>query len=165
MNSRSKTLLLLLWVVGISWGVLVAQGQKKTPIVYPKGYRHWTLVKSMVIFGSQHPLANQFGGLHNVFVNELGLPSLQQGKGYPDGATFVFDLYDIRSAQGAIETRDRKSIFVMKKNAKLYADTGGWGWEVFKDDEQTGSLQDMKQCFDCHAKQKRADYVFSTYAP
>ena len=165
MNSSFKTLLLLLFVVGVSWGVLVAQGQKKTPIVYPMGYRHWTLVKSMVIFGNQHPLSNQFGGLHNVYVNDLGVRSLQQGRAYPDGTIFVFDLYDIRSAQGAIETRDRKFIGVMKKNAKLYASTGGWGWEVFKGYEETGSLQDMKQCFDCHSKQKRADYVFSTYTP
>ena len=165
MNSWFKRRLLLFLVVGASLEVLVAQGQKKTPIVYPKGYRHWTLVKSMVIFGSQHPLFNQFEGLHNVYVNDLGLPSLQQGRLYQDGTIFVFDLYDIRTAQGAIETRDRKFIAVMKKNSKLYADTGGWGWEVFKGYEETGSLQDMKQCFDCHSKQKRADYVFSTYTP
>lgn len=165
MNSRFRTLLLLLLVVGVSWGGLVAQGQKKTPIAFPKGYRHWTLVKSMVIFGSQHPLYNRFGGLHNVYVNDLGVPSLQHGRAYPDGTIFVFDLYDIRTGQGAIETRERKFIGVMKKNAKLYANTGGWGWEVFKASGETGSLPDMKQCFDCHLKQKRADYVYSTYTP
>ena len=119
----------------------------------------------MVIYGSQHPLFNQFGGLHNVYVNDLGVASLKQGKAYPDGAVFVFDLFDIRSAQGAIETRGRKFVAVMKKNAKLNASTGGWGWEVFQGDEQKGSLQDPKSCADCHASQKRVDYVFSTYTP
>jgi hypothetical protein len=74
-------------------------------------------------------------------------------------------LYDIRTAQGAIETRGRKFIGVMKKSAKSYGDTGGWGWEVFQDNEQKGSLKDPKQqCFNCHSSQKRTDYVFSTYA-
>jgi hypothetical protein len=163
MRARTKAVLLLLWVVAASVGVLL--GQKKPVIPFPKGYRHWTLVKTMVIFSNQHALFDRFGGLHNVYVNDLGLPSLQQGKAYPDGAVFVFDLYDVRSGQGAIETRDRKFIGVMKKNAKLYSETGGWGWEVFQGYEANGSLKDMKPCFDCHTRQKRADYVYSTYTP
>ena len=146
-------------------GILYSQAQKKGAVPFPTSYRHWTLIKTMVIFGNQHPLFNQFGGLHNVYVNDVGLASLKQGKAYPDGTVFVFDLYDIRSGQGAIETRGRKFIGVMKKSAKLYADTGGWGWEVFQGDEQKGSLKDAKQCVDCHASQKRTDYVYSTYTP
>ena len=158
--------LVCLGVVGsLILGVLSSRAQKKAAIPFPTGYRHWTLVKSMVIYGSQHPLFNQFGGLHNVYVNDLGVASLKQGKAYPDGAVFVFDLFDIRSAQGAIETRGRKFVAVMKKNAKLNASTGDWGWEVFQGDEQKGSLQDPKPCVDCHASQKRVDYVFSTFTP
>ena len=98
-------------------------------------------------------------------MNDSGLASLKQGKAYPDGTVFVFDLFDIHSAQGAIETRGRKFVAVMKKSAKLNPSTGGWAWEVFQGDEQKGSLQDPKPCFDCHASQKRVDYVFSTYTP
>jgi hypothetical protein len=119
----------------------------------------------MVIFGNQHPLYDRFGGLHNVYVNDTGLPSLQQGKAYADGSVLVFDLYDISSGRGAIQTRDRKFLAVMRKNAKLYPETGGWGFEVFKGYEETGSLANMKQCFDCHQQQKRVDYVYSTYTP
>ncbi len=164
MISHSKLCFTLLLIVAASMGTLFGQGQKKNLLPFPRGYRHWTLVKSMVIFGNQHPLFAQFGGLHNVYVNDIGLTSLKQGRAYPDGTVFVFDLYDIRSAQGAVETRDRKFIGVMKKNAKLYPQTGGWGFEVFQGNEETGSLQDMKPCFNCHASQKRTDYVFSAYA-
>ena len=109
-----------LGVVGsLILGVLSSRAQKKAAIPFPTGYRHWTLVKSMVIYGNQHPLFNQFGGLHNVYVNDLGVASLKQGKAYPDGTVFVFDLFDIRSAQGAIETRGGKFVAVMKKNVKL----------------------------------------------
>jgi len=165
MSARVKATFLLLGVAAASVGALLAQGQKKGPIAYPKGYRHWTLVKSMVIFSNQHPLYERFSGLHNVYVNDTGLPSLQQGKAYADGSALVFDLYDISSGRGAIETRSRKFLAVMKKNAKLYSETGGWGFEVFPGNEEKGSLQNMKQCFDCHLKQKRVDYVYSTYTP
>ncbi len=144
-------------------GALYAQAQKKSAIAFPAGYRHWTHVKSMVIYSKENPLFGQFGGLHDVYVNDAGLTSLKQGRAYPDGTVFVFDLCDIRTFQGAIETRDRKFVALMKKNAKLYSQTGGWGWEVFQGDSQTGSLQDAKPCFNCHASKKLADYVFSTY--
>jgi len=165
MGLHSRVLFLVAGAAGIVLSVASGQAPKKAPTPFPTGYRHWTLVKTMVIYGNQHPLFNQFGGLHNVYVNDLGMASLKQGKAYPDGTVFVFDLFDIRSAQGAIETRGRKFVAVMKKNAKLNASTGGWGWEVFQGDEQKGSLQDPKPCFDCHASQKRVDYVFSTYTP
>lgn len=165
MTLCSRIVLFLLLATVAGFKPLPGQAPKKSAVPFPTGYRHWTLVKTMVIFGNQHPLFNKFGGLHNVYVNDVGLTSLKQGKAYPDGTVFVFDLYDFRSAQGAIEVRGRKFVAVMKKNAKLYPETGGWGWEVFQDDEQKGSLQDMKQCFDCHASQKRTDYVYSTYTP
>lgn len=165
MTSHSKLWFPLFLSVLVGAVVLFGQAQKKSTIPLPAGYRHWTFVKSMVIYSKEHPLFNQFAGLHNVYVNDVGLASLKQGRAYPDGTVFVFDLYDIRSSEGAIETRDRKFVAVMKKNAKLYAETGGWGWEVFKDDDNKGSLRDAKPCFNCHASKKRADCVFSTYTP
>ncbi len=165
MTSHSKFLLPLLLAAAASIGILPSPAQKKGAVPFPTGYRHWTLVKSMVIYSKENPLFNPFAGLHNVYVNDAGLTSLKQGRAYPDGTIFVFDLYDTRTYQGAIETRERKLIGVMKKNAKLYGETGGWGWEVFKGNEEKGSLQDAKQCVDCHASHKRTDYVFSTYTP
>ncbi len=156
---------LLLGMVGAGLGILYGQAQKSAAISYPTGYRGWNHVKTMVIFSKEHKLFDQFGGLHNVYVNDAGLKSLQEGRAYPDGTVFVFDLHDIRTFQGAIETRDRKFIGVMRKNAKAYPQTGGWGFEVFKGYEQAGSLTDMKSCFDCHAQRKAADFVFSTWMP
>ena len=165
MNSRLKAPLIASMTAAVVLGAFSGLAQKKGAVPFPTGYRHWTHVKTMVIYGNQHPLFKQLGGLHNVYVNDLGLASLKQGKAYPDGTVFVFDLFDIHSAQGAIETRGRKFVAVMKKNAKLNPSTGGWAWEVFQGDEQKGSLQDPKPCFDCHTSQKRVDYVFSTYTP
>ncbi|MFB3920771.1 MAG: cytochrome P460 family protein [Terriglobia bacterium] len=164
MTSRARLLLLGFVAVAAAAAVLYAQAPKKTAIAYPEGYRKWIHVKSMVIFSKENKLFERFGGMHNIYVNELGWKALRVGSAFPDGATFVFDLYDVRTYQGAIEARGRKFLAVMKKNAKLYPNTGGWGFEVFKGYEQAGSLNDMNQCFSCHSQQKRRDYVFSEFA-
>jgi hypothetical protein len=117
----------------------------------------------MVIFSKENKLADKFYGLHNVYVNDIAWPSLKNFKIYPDGSMFALELFDISSAQGAIEPRGMKALYVMKKNAKLYADTGGWGFEVFQDSTQTPTLKDMKECFDCHKVAKGEDYVKSKY--
>ncbi len=160
---RTRVLLLVTWSVAAGWWALCGQAPKKAAIAYPKGYRKWTHVKTMVIFSKEHKLFDAFGGLHNVYLNDVGWPSLKDGKAYLDGAVFVFELQDIRTYQGALEARGRKFLAVMKKNTKLYRDTGGWGFEVFEGYQVKGSLKDAKKCFDCHASQKPRDYVFSDY--
>lgn len=164
MNTRTKVLLLGLLAGGLSLGGLYAQAQKKPAITFPIGFRKWTHVKSVVIFSKENKLFDRFGGLHNVYVNDIGWPALQHGLAFPDGSMFAFELCDIRTYQGAIESRGRKFLAVMKKNAKLYPETGGWGFEVFQGYQGTGSLKDMKECWSCHSAQKRRNYVFSEYA-
>ena len=167
MKWSEKVLLLGVLVFGAGLGVIYSQAQKKPAIAYPTGYRKWTHVKSMVIFSKEHKLFDKFGGLHNVYVNDIGWPSLQKARAYPDGSILVFELFDVRSSQGAIEARGgRKFLAVMKKNSKQYAQTGGWGFEVFQGYQASGSLteKDAKECFDCHASQKLKDYVYSDYA-
>lgn len=164
MRWRERAFFLGVLVFAAGLGVIYSQAQKKPAIAYPTGYRKWTHVKSMVIFSKDHKLFDKFGGLHNVYVNDIGWPSLQHGRAYPDGSIFVFELFDIRTYQGAIEARGgRKFLAVMKKNSKQYAQTGGWGFEVFPGYQATGSLKDVKECFDCHASQKMKDYVYSDY--
>jgi hypothetical protein len=163
MTSRARVLLTVLLAGAAGLGALYAQAQKKPAIAFPMGYRKWTHVKTMVIFSKENKLFDRFGGLHNVYVNDIGWPSLQRGKSYPDGSMFAMEVDDIRTFQGSIEARGRKALYVMKKNAKLYPDTGGWGFEVFPGYQGTGTLKNMKECFDCHSSQKGKDYVNSYY--
>ena len=65
---------------------------------------------------------------------------------------------------GAIEPRpNHKAVYVMKKSAKLYADTGGWGFEVFPGSDEKPSLKSMTDCWNCHKDGKSKDYVMSGY--
>ncbi len=166
MTARTKILLTVFVAAAASLGSLIAQAQKKPSVAYPaypNDPRKWRHVKTMVIFGKENKLYDRFAGLQNVYVNDLGWPSLQKGRAYPDGSMFALELFDISTPQGAIEPRGRKALYVMKKNSKAYPDTGGWGFEVFQDNQVTGSLKDMKQCFSCHEKQKGRDYIISDY--
>ena len=166
MTSRTKILLMIFVSAMVSLGTLVAQAQKKPGIAYPaypNDPRKWRHVRTMVIFSKENKLFDRFGGLHNVYVNDIGWPSLKGRKAYPDGSEFALELFNISTPQGAIEPRGRKALYLMKKNAKLYPDTGGWGFEVFLDDQPTGSVKDMKECFSCHGNLKSSDYVYSVY--
>jgi hypothetical protein len=164
MTSRTRVLLFV--AAAASLGTLIAQAQKKPAIAYPdypNDPRHWRHVRTMVIYSKDSKLFDRFGGLHNVYVNDLCWDSFRQNRTFPDGSMFAMELYDISSAQGVIQPRARKFLAVMKKNAKLYPDTGGWGFEIFKGNEKKGSVQDMKECFSCHQSQQRKDYVLSDY--
>jgi hypothetical protein len=166
MTSRTRILLLVSLAVAAGLGALFAQVQKKPGIAYPaypNDPRHWRHVKTEVIFSKENKLFDRFAGLHNVYVNDIGWPALQKGKLYPDGSMLALELFDISTYMGAIDARGRKFLYVMKKNAKLYPDTGGWGFEVFQGDDATPTLKDMKVCFDCHKPWKSKDYVKSEY--
>jgi hypothetical protein len=167
MTTRTRILSLVFVAVVASLGALIAQAQKKPAIAYPaypNDPRKWRHVKTMVIYSKENKLFDRFGGLHNVYVNDIGWPALKNGKLYPDGSMLALELYDTSTYGGAIEARGGlKALYVMKKNAKLYADTGGWGFEVFQGNDQTPTLKDMKECFDCHKPWKNKDYVKSEY--
>ena len=167
MTSRTKMLLMILLGAAVSLGTLVAQAQKKPAIAYPaypNDPRHWRHAKTMVIFSKENKLYDKFGGLHNIYVNDIAWPSLKDRKAFPDGSMFALELFDISTPQGSIEPRGMKALYLMKKNSKLYHDTGGWGFELFPGDQITGSVKDMnKECFSCHVTQKASDYVYAVY--
>jgi hypothetical protein len=166
MTTRTRILSLVFVAVVASLEVLVAQAQKKPAIAYPaypNDPRHWRQVKTMVIFSKENKLFDRFGGLHNVYVNDIGWPAFKSGKLFPDGSMLALELYGTTNSPGAIEGRGLKSTYLMKKNAKLYSNTGGWGFEVFQGSDNTPTLKDMKGCFDCHQMGKSRDYVKSEY--
>ena len=166
MTTRTRILSLVFVAVVASLGALIAQAQKKPAIAYPaypNDPRKWRHVKSMVIFSKENKLFDRFGGLHNVYVNDIGWPAFKNGKLFPDGSMLALELFDTSTPAGAIEPRGMKALYLMKKNAKLYADTGGWGFEVFKPPDNAPTLKSMKECFECHKVGKSTDYVKSEY--
>jgi hypothetical protein len=139
-------------------------GADPAPVPYPKGYRDWTHVKSMIL-NPGHPLYDAFGGIHHIYANKKAMEGYRSGK-FPDGAVIVFDLLEAKSADHAVVEGARKVVGVMHKDAAKWKATGGWGFEGFKGDsttERAVGKNAASACFDCHAQQKDKDYVFSAY--
>ncbi len=135
-------------------------------VPYPKGYRDWHHVKSMVI-SSGHALHDAFGGIHHLYANKQALSGYAKGK-FPDGSIIVFDLLEANDGGNALVEGKRKVVGVMHKDSKHYAATGGWGFEGFKGDSKTDRAvgkNAASACFNCHEPQRKHDYIFSELRP
>jgi len=133
-------------------------------VAYPKGYRKWTHVKSMVI-QEGHALFNSFGGIHHIYANAKAIEGYRSGK-FPQGAVLVFDLFEAKEDDHAIVEGARKVLGVMEKDDKRFASTGGWGFEGFAGGDpvrRAVAEQAATACFSCHQGQKSRDYVFSSW--
>jgi hypothetical protein len=131
---------------------------------YPHGYRQWTHVKTMHI-RSGHPLHHLFGGVHHIYANKQGIEGYKRGK-FANGATLVLDLLEARDDGYSVSEGPRKLVAVMHKDSKKYPETGGWGFEAWPADnrkERVVGKNAAAACFECHAQQKKSDYVFSSY--
>ena len=133
------------------------------PVPYPKGYRQWAHVKSMVIQPG-HALYDTFGGIHHLYANKLAEKGYASGS-FPDGAVIAFDLLAAVSADNTVQEGPRKVLGVMVKDSRRYKDTGGWGFEGFKGDstsERAVGANAATACYQFHTAQKDKGYVFSS---
>lgn len=134
-------------------------------VPYPRGYREWQHVKSMVIYNERHPLFSAFGGIHHVYANAIATKSLKAGKPFEDGAVLVFDLLEIGKTPGGMNEGKRTFLAVMHRNAKKYAETDGWGWEVFENgDANQRAIQTLaaaKACSTCHKEVGAKGFTFA----
>ena len=132
---------------------------------YPKGYRSWQHVKSMIIQPG-HPLENPFGGLHHIYANAKAMKGLASGE-YEVGAVFVFDLLDYVEAGNVIVESDRKRLDVMQYDTAKFSETGNWGYGTFVGDSTTERWdQDVvTACYSCHTPVRESNYVYSKYRP
>ncbi len=152
-------------VVGAFLAVILAGYLWAEPdyaVEYPQGYRDWTHVMSYVI-GPQSPAYEKNGGLHNFYANEKALEGYRTGK-FPDGSILIDERNKAEETSGITRTGDRLGVAVMVRDGRRYAETGGWGFEVFRGSNQTtGALnaQSRMGCFNCHLKQKEHDLVFT----
>lgn len=134
-------------------------------VEYPDGYRNWTHVKSLILEAG-HPLYASFGGLHHIYANERAMKGYRGGR-FPDGSVIVFDLLEVDKAGNAIAEGPRKIVGVMRRDARRFKDTGGWGFEGFaKGDPKQRVVGDQAKgaCFGCHAEQAaKSGFVFSAW--
>jgi Cytochrome P460 len=140
-------------------------------VSFPHGFRDWFVVNSMIVT-KDSPISSQIGGMHIIYVNATGLPTLKKSGPfpYPDGTIFADDVHDFSVKDGSYVEGDKKAVTVMVKDSKRYPTTGGWGFQVWAGGDPSKPLvpdaaHAVKACFACHTPQKSQDYTFSSYIP
>src|SRR5271169_2292176 len=140
-------------------------------VPFPDGFRDWFFVNSLTATADS-PLFGHVAGLHHIYVNAKGLPTLKAGGRfpYPDGTIFADDVHEFSVKDGASLEGAEKFVTVMVKDAKKYAITGGWGFQVWAAGDPTKPqvpdiAHSVEACFVCHTPQKSQDYTFSIYIP
>ena len=66
----------------------------------PNSYRQWFHVNTMIV-DKASPLFADLGGMHNVYINSIGLAALKKGGPYPNNTMFVTDLHDFTVSDGS----------------------------------------------------------------
>ncbi len=137
-------------------------------VPYPTDYRAWAHLGS--VFGwpnEQNKATAPHGMVHHLYANEKALTGLRTGV-YPEGAMFVADWFILKEKySGSFDEGARDRTDVMIKDAR-FATTGGWGYDEFAQDSKVIRVVGPvapNACFNCHAKVKARDYVFSALRP
>jgi Cytochrome P460 len=157
-------------------GVLVLLGAVSAQpagydVSFPDGFRDWFAVNSMIVT-KDSPIFGQIGGMHIIYVNAQGLPTLKKGGPfpYPDGTIFADDVHEFSVKDGSYVEGNKKAVTMMVKDSKKYEATGGWGFQAWAGGDSSKPLvpdaaHAIPACFVCHTPQKAQDYSFSTYIP
>jgi hypothetical protein len=165
----------LVGIFGLAGVLMSLAAASATPagdeVAFPNGFRDWFVVNSMIVT-KDSPMFGQIGGMHIIYVNRKGFPTLKSGGPfpYPDGTVFADDVHEFSVKDGSYVEGNKKAVTTMVKDAKKYPTTGGWGFQVWAGGDPSKPLipdaaHAIQACFACHTPQKSQDYTFSTYIP
>lgn len=135
--------------------------QDTSDIGFPTGYRTWFHHHSTANLAGHLPDGNV--GIQHVYANKLAMDGLASGS-FPDGATFVVDRFKYAEDQNhSLSQSGRKVVAVMVRDAKRFAETGGWGFQAFKGgDPKMPVVKDGgTACFACHIPNADNNFLFS----
>jgi hypothetical protein len=139
-----------------------------------RGYESW---QTIAVSQGEKVMAVILGNPAMIEAYEAGMPG--NGKPVPDGAKMAKIHWAPKESEtfpGAIVAGALLDVDFMVKDSMRFADSGGWGYAVFRYDSQSdtftpGTMQeqppqgnDAKCGFACHTVVKSRDYVFTDYA-
>jgi hypothetical protein len=132
-----------------------------------KGYEKWeTIAPSIVDDGVKVILGNP------VMIKAYQDGIVQSGQNVPDGAMMTKIEWSKQSnavSPYAVTVPDKlMSVSFMIKDARRFADSGGWGYAQFTYHPESDTFTPVgtgAACgFTCHTRVKARDYVFTSYA-
>jgi hypothetical protein len=159
-----KNTMLILFATAVSACGVSLRAQLDDTAVFPKEFRKWAHVKSVLV-GPQSAAFATEGGIHHIYANEKALEGYDTGK-FPEGSVIVYDLLETKEIAGNTIEGPTRRVDVMLKESELYSTTGGWKFMSFPSGNPTeGKLTAERQatCSACHANRKDHDFVFSEF--
>jgi len=131
-----------------------AAAAEEGAVPHPGAFRAFRHVKTTVV-GKASPIFERQGGIHHFYANDRAVEGYRSGV-FPDGAILIDDLLTAEETGGVTKAGPRRQTSVMVRDAARYADTGGWGFEVFEKDGREGTLTPARRaaCHACHTKAK-----------
>lgn len=148
--------------VAVAVALPVRGGAGEPEVALPKDFRNWTHVRSMVVTDPDEGMH----GFHNVYANPAAVKVLRTGKSpvsYPDGATFVVSIFEVRQEKGTVVAGAKQRDVVQVKDSRAKA-TGGWRYATFEPSGKRRAV-DAAGCAACHAQAAATDMVFTRLAP
>jgi hypothetical protein len=168
-------------VVFIAFGGRALSAQDKYTLQVPnglafsefRGYEAWQVVS---ISHDGDLLAAILANPVMIDAYLAGVPG--NGKPFPDGAKMAkvhWNPKKLETFPSATVPGTQHDVDFMVKDSRRFADSGGWGWAVFKYDaasdtftpgtlaDQPPQANDAKCGFACHTIVKTRDYVFTDY--
>jgi hypothetical protein len=169
-------------ILVILGAVLCVQGQSndKYSLISPggiafsdfRGYEDWSVVSSA---RTEAALPDEIlkvivGNPTMIKAYKAGVPG--NGQAFPDGSMIVKLQWKPKKsteAPFAVDVPDVfQQAFVMEKDSKRFAKTGGWGYAVFNYDSASGKFtpdpKSLSDCgYACHTPVKAKDYIFHPY--
>jgi len=168
-------------VLAVLGGGLAISAQDKYTVKVPgglafsefKGYEDWRVI---AISHNEDAMAVILGNPVMIDAYRAGIPG--NGKPFPDGAKMAKIHWNPKKSEyfpSATVPGTQHDVDFMEKDSKRFADSGGWGYAVFKydaasdtftpgtSDDQPPQANDAKCGFACHTIVKTRDYVFTEY--
>jgi len=138
--------------------------QAPNGLTLPEGYKDWQVV------ASSHRTDNN--SLRVILGNPVAIKAARSGNTnpWPDGSILGKLVWkDRQDDNWAAATVPGKFVHAefMYKDAKRFAETGGWGWARWVGKQQQPYGKDAsfsQECFGCHTPVKGRDFVFTTPA-
>jgi len=138
--------------------------QPDDPVPFPKDFRKWAHVKSVLV-GPRSAVFATEGGIHHIYANGKALEGYDTGN-FPDGSVIVYDLLETKEIAGNTIEGQTRRIDVMVKQSERYHATGGWEFMSFPEGNPASAnvtAERKAACFACHAQRKDHDFVFSEF--
>jgi hypothetical protein len=132
-----------------------------------RGYEDWAVVSSA---HTDERLKVIVGNPTMIKAFKAGIPL--NGQPFPDGCMVVKLQWTPKKSTEApfvVDVPDLfKEAFVMEKDSKRFAKSGGWGYAVFNydtaSDKFTADPKSLSDCgYACHTPVKAKDYIFHPY--